>query len=510
MSSTRAVPASMDGSHEIDTPARHPGWVLACVSVCTILVVGFVASINLAVPKLAASGLHPSASQLLWIVDAYVVLFASLVIPAGAVGDRFGRKGALIAGLVIFALGSVVSAAAGAVPVMLIGRAVTGIGAACVLPNALAVLIHATEPARRPRAIAIWAGMTGIGGVIGNVGGGAVLSAGSWRWLFIAVAPIAAGCALWVALGAPRSSRHDRPLDLPAAVVLTLAILALLLGITQGPERGWAGAFVIGSFAAAVVLFGAWTVMELRVAHPLLDPRLFKIPELRAASLGMLIVFFGMFGFFYLNASLMQYGRGFTVLQAGLGVVPMTIPVVALARFVPDLVRRYGQRTVIGVAFVVIACGIYGLATALHHGYLVYACWLVVVGTGTALSVPALTAAISGALPPRQAGVAGGLQSTTREFGSALGVAVIGTLLTARFTRHLSEVTPDVTSGGRTPGTVAEALAAAPGRHDAVIAAYTASAGTALKVVAALVLVVAVLILAEMTWAAHRTRRSGD
>ncbi|WP_329138572.1 MFS transporter [Streptomyces sp. NBC_01476] len=482
----------------------HPGRVLACVSLCTVLVVGFVASINLAVPKLAASSMHPTASQLLWIVDAYVILFACLVIPAGALGDRIGRKGVLLSGLVIFALGAVVSAVANDVPVMLVGRAVTGIGAACVLPNALAVLIHATEPARRQHAIAIWAAMSGIGGVIGNVGGGAILTAGSWRWLFAAVAPIAAGCAIWVAVGTPRSSRHDRSLDLPAAALLTLATLALLLGITQGPEHGWTSATVIGAFGAAVVLFATWVITELRVRHPLLDPRLFKIPALRAASLGMLIVFFGMFGFFYLNASLMQYGRGFTVLQAGLGVLPMTVPLVAGARYVPSLVRRAGERFVIGLAFLTIGVGIYGLATALHQGYPVYACWLVVVGVGATLSLPTLTAAISAALPRERAGVAGGLQSTTREFGSALGVAVIGTLLTSRFVHHLSQDAPGVVSAGRTPRTVAEALAAAPGRHDAVIAAYTSGAASALRIVAVLVLVVGVLIIAEMTWAARR------
>lgn len=496
---TRADPAE-------ETLSAHPGLVLACISVCTVLVVGFVASINLAVPKLAASGLHPSASQLLWIVDAYVLLFACLVIPAGALGDRTGRKGVLICGLVVFAFGSVISAAAGDVTVMLAGRAVTGVGAACILPNALAVLIHATEPGRRPHAIAIWAAMSDIGGVVGNVGGGAVLSAGSWRWLFAAVVPIAAGCALWVALGTPRSSRHDRSLGVPAAILLTGATLALLLGITQGPEHGWGSRLVLGSFVAAVVLALGWVLTELRAEHPLLDPRLFRIPALRSASLGMLIVFFGMFGFFYLNASLMQYGRGFSVLQAGLGVLPMTVPLVVGARLVPALVVRLGQRLVVGLAFLLTAVGLYGLATALHHSYVVYAGWLVVVGIGVTLALPTLTVAIAGALPREQAGVAGGLQSTTRELGSALGVAVIGTILTSRFVHDLGLRAPAVRANGRVPHSVAEALDAAPTHHAAVINAYTSAAGDALRIVALLVVVVGVLILGEMTWSEARRR----
>jgi EmrB/QacA subfamily drug resistance transporter len=504
------IQQSASAAREREVASSHPGQVLACISTCTVLVVGFVASINLAVPKLAAGSLHPTASQLLWIVDAYVILFACLVIPAGALGDRIGRKGVLVSGLALFAAGAVVSAAADDVAVMLVGRAVTGVGAACVLPNALAVLIHATRPERRPHAISVWAAMSGIGGVVGNVGGGAIMSAGSWRWLFVTVVPVAALCALWVALGAPRSSRHDRSLDLPAAVLLTAATIALLLGITQGSERGWSSAEVIGAFAASAALFGVWVVSELRTAHPMLDPRLFKIPALRAACLGMLVVFFGMFGFFYLNASLMQYGRGFTVLQAGLGVLPLTVPLAAGARYVPKLVAGIGARQVIGLSFLIVGVGIYGLATALHHDYLVYACWLFVVGIGLTSALPALTVMISSALPREQAGVAGGLQATTREFGSALGVAVIGTLLTSRFVHNLTHHALTGPAGGQVPHTVADALAAVPTRHDTIVAAYTSSAATSLKIVAVLVLVVGVLVIAEMTWAARRATRAAD
>ncbi|GHF12381.1 MFS transporter [Streptomyces spiralis] len=482
--------------------------MLACASLCTVLVVGFVASINLAIPELAAGSLHPSSAQLLWIVDTYVILFACLVIPAGALGDRAGRKGVLLSGLVIFAVGAVVSAAAGDVAMMLVGRAVTGVGAACVLPNALAVLIHATEPSRRPHALAVWAAMSGLGGLIGNLGGGAVLTSGSWRALFLAVVPLAAVCVIWVAAATPRSARSHRDLDPRAAVILTLATLVLLLGIIQGPEQGWGSVFVIGAFVCSLVLFAVWVIGELRVPHPLLDPRLFAVPALRAACLGMLIVFFGMFGFFFLNASLMQYGRGFSVLQTGLGVMPLSVPLLVGTRYVPALVGRLGDRSVLVAAFLVISLGIFGLALTVQDSYLAYAGWLVVVGVGATLALPALTAAIAAALPREQAGVAGGLQSTTREFGSALGVAVIGTILTSRFVHDLPGHAPAAARGGHIPRTVAEALTAAPSHHNAVITAYTASAGTALKVVALIVLAAGALVVTEMTWAARRSRRA--
>jgi EmrB/QacA subfamily drug resistance transporter len=483
-------------------PAARPGVVLACVSACTILVVGFVASINLAVPVLAAGDLHPTSGQLLWIVDVYVVLFACLVIPAGAAGDRFGRKGVLLTGLVLFALGAVVSASAADVAVMITGRVITGIGAACVLPNSLAVLIHATAPTRRTHVIAVWASMSGIGGVIGNVGGGALLATGSWRWLFAAVVPIALACAVWVMIAAPRTGRHSRDLGVGAAVLLTLATLALLTGIIEGPDRGWGDAVVLGGFAAAAILFGMWAIVELRSRHPLLDPRLFAIPVLRAASLGMLIMFFGSYGLFYLNASLLQYGRGYTALQAGIGVVPMIVPLLVGARYVPVVVARVGMATTLTVGFLATSAGLYGLARAVEDPYPVYAWWLLVFGAGFALALPCLTAEITAGLPPEQAGVGAGLQATTRELGSALGVAVIGSLTTAHFAARLTAATG---IRDHLPPTVADALAALDTRqHQAVIDAFTAGSATALRSASLIVLAAGALVVAQILWADRR------
>src|SRR5438067_1956473 len=193
------IPIVVAMSRNVLIRSSTHGGLLAVMSACVVLVVGMVASINLAVPMLAASSLHPSASALVWIVDTYVIFFACLVIPGGAAGDRFGRKGVLLAGLLLFALGALISAIAPNVPLLLVSRAITGVGAAAVLPNTLAVLLHAVPAERKGAAIAIWASMTGIGGVLGNVGGGAVLSGGSWRWLFVAAVPLSLVLAVLVA-----------------------------------------------------------------------------------------------------------------------------------------------------------------------------------------------------------------------------------------------------------------------------------------------------------------------
>ncbi|MFD9428724.1 MULTISPECIES: MFS transporter [unclassified Streptomyces] len=491
-------------------PAQRSGPVLACVSVCTALVVGFVAAINLAVPQLAASSLRPTSSNLLWIVDAYVVIFACLVIPAGAAGDKLGRKGVLMAGLGIFACGAVVSAMAPNVAIMLIGRAITGLGAACVLPNCVGVLLHATAPERRPHVLAVWAAATGIGGVVGNVGGGAVLGAGSWRALFATVALIAACCLAWVARSVPRSARIDRTLDLPGTLLFVAAFVTLLTGIIEGPEQGWGSPVVLIAFACSVLLSLCWVRVELRVPHPLLDPRLFRSPVLSSAALGMTITFFGSFGLFYVNASLLQYGRGFSVLEAGLGIIPLTVPLLVGTRYVPGLIRRFGIPATLSAAFALTSGGLLGLSYASTMAYPVYAAGLFVIGLGIMLAAPCLTAQIASALPVERAGIAGGLQSATRELGSALGVAVVGTILTAGFTHHLAA---DPIRPTPLPRTVQEALTPAPADHTAVTEAFTHSAvteafthgaNTALRAAALVVLLAGALVVVGAR-RAHRT-----
>ncbi|WP_330180684.1 MFS transporter [Nocardia sp. NBC_01503] len=471
-----------------------PRGLLAVMCACVALVVGMVAAINLAVPMLAASGLQPSASALVWIVDTYVIFFACLVIPGGAAGDRFGRKGVLLAGLGLFAAGALLSAVAPNVVLLLIGRAITGVGAAAVLPNTLAVLMHAVAVERRAGTIAVWASMTGIGGVAGNVGGGAILSGGSWRWLFIAAVPLALLLAALVGAVAPVSARHERRLDRPGTVLLVAASIALLIGIVQGPEAGWRSPVVIIGFICAAALFTLWTIVELKAEHPLLDPRLFRLPALRSASLGMAAVFFGMFALFYVNASFLQYAKGFGVFQTGLGIIPLTIPIALGARHVGRLTERVGMNATIAVAFLFVGGGLLGLSLSdARTSYPGYATWLVVTGIGVALALPTLSGAIAVALPPAQAGVGAGLQATTREFGSALGVAVIGTILTSRFVAAL----PADIRAAHDPHTVAQALSGTPDRADDIVAAFISGADLGFRVIGVSVLILGALVVLE-------------
>ncbi|MFI8824676.1 MFS transporter [Streptomyces sp. NPDC053431] len=495
-----AVPAA--------APPVVPRGLLSVLCSCVVLAVGMVAAVNLAVPLLAASELRPSSSALIWIVDTYVIFFACLVIPGGAAGDRLGRKGVLLAGLLVFAAGALLSAVAPNTGLLLAGRAVTGVGAAAVLPNTLAVLLHAVPAERKGVTIATWASMTGFGGVVGNVGGGALLAGGSWRWLFAAAVPVAGVLAVLVGRVAPVSPRGDRRLDLPGTVLLVGASVALLLGILQGPESGWGSTVVVAGFVCSAVLFAGWTLVELRSRQPLLDPRLFRSPALRSACLGMTAVFFGMFALFYVNASFLQYAKGFGVLATGLGIVPLILPLILGARHVGRLSARLGLGldATLAAAFGCVGCGLLGLSACDGATpYAGYAAWLMVTGLGLTLALPTLSGAIAVALPPHQAGVAAGLQATTREFGSALGVAVIGTVLTARFVAALP---PDVRAG-HDPHTVAQALAVtSPARAPEVVAAFVDAAGTALRVIGGSVLALGALVVLESLLVRRRPARS--
>ncbi|WP_405774029.1 MFS transporter [Streptomyces sp. NBC_00859] len=471
---------------------------------CVTLVVGMVSAVNLAIPSLSAGSLHPSAAAVLWVVDGYVAVFACLVVPAGAVADRMGRKGVLLTGLALFTLGCALAAASPGVGVLIAGRMLSGVGAAAVLPTTLALMVAGAPESGRSRPIALWASMTGLAAVLGNVGGGAAIQSGSWRSLFLYAAPLSLVALLLAALVAPASPRLARPVGPVSAMLLTLGFLALLFGIVSGPERGWGSVQVLGPFAAAAALLALWTVHELRAAHPILDPRLLTRPSVRAGAVGMVSVFLGMFGLFYLNGQYLQYVKGYSALGAGIRLLPMAAALLLAPRCATALRHRLHSRTVISLGLLVLACG---LCTVSRVGpgtpYAVYAFAAGLTAAGCGLATPLLSETLMSALPPDRAGLGSGLQSLTRELGSALGVALTGTLITAGFTARL----PAPLRGTGAPTTVAgaEAMTHGPAMHRAVITAFTDSLGTSMLVLAGLVLAAGALVLA---WLPVESRES--
>ncbi|MGW7077078.1 MFS transporter [Streptomyces sp. NPDC054866] len=413
------------------SPARNRLGRSAELTLCACVLVaqGMVAAINLLIPQLSSSSIDPSASELLWTVDAYVIVFAGLLIPAGALGDRYGRKGALLWGLGLFALGAAVSALATGPLQLIAGRGVSGAGAALIMPATMSILVRTASPEQRPRVIASWALAAGLGGFAGNAVGGLIGQYLPWRALFWLMVPLAAILALAAVRTTPRTETSvEAAIDPVGAVLLTGGLFAVLFGIIESPVYGWTSARILVAFALGAALIGAFVAHALRSRAPLFDPRVFGSRRLRAATLGTAASFFGLFSLFYVNSQYLQYVKGYGAARAGLAIVPLTVGMV----LVPKLAARFSKRPrpLVGGGLLLIGLGLLGASTAdAGTPYAAYACWLLVISAGTGMCMPALTLGVVSSLPPHQAGLGSGLGTSAREVGAALGVAVTGTVL---------------------------------------------------------------------------------
>ncbi|MFE7855151.1 MFS transporter [Streptomyces sp. NPDC057403] len=402
---------------------------LLALCACVLVAQSMVAAVNLLIPQLSSSSLHPSHTEILWTVDAYVIVFASLLVPAGALGDRWGRKGALLTGLALFAAGAATSALASSPAVLVTGRGVSGAGAALITPATMSILMRLAGPEHRARAMASWTLALGLGGMLGNLGGGLAGQFLTWRALFGAMVPLAALLTLAVALATPRTERApDNHPDPVGTLLLTAALVALLFGIIEGPAYGWTSPRILGVFAAGALLVAAFARHALRSPTPLFDPRVFASARLRATTLGMATGFFGLFALFFVNSQYLQGVKGYGPARTGVAILPL---IVGMA-LVPRLAARWAARPrpVIGVGLALIGLGLLGASTVdAGTPYPLYACWLLVISAGTGLSMPALTLGVVTSLPADRAGLGSGLGTSAREIGAALGVAVTGTVL---------------------------------------------------------------------------------
>jgi EmrB/QacA subfamily drug resistance transporter len=478
-------------------PTEKAGVIRAVgvIAPAVILLIGMVAAVNLAIPKLQASSLNPSVSGTAWIVDSYTLVFACLLIPAGALGDRFGRKRGMLIGLGLFAAGSAIAALAPSVAVLMGGRALSGVGAALVLPATLAVTLARLEPADRPRAVALWSALTGIGGVAGNLGGGLAVELGGWRVLFWSGVPLALAAAALIGWNVPRQTRHEDPVDSVGALLLTAGSVALLYGVIDGPQDGWGSWPVLGSLVLAVALLAAFARYELGREHPMLDPRLFKLKGVRAGSLGIIALFFALFGLFYVNAQYLQDVKGYSALVAGVCILPIAVVMPLVSAQTTRLAARIGAKATIITGMLVLAAGLalLSLATAATP-YPLYGLLLAVVSLGMGLAMPPLSGMIVHALPPSHAGVSSGLNSTTRELGSALGVAVFSTILTTRFGSHLPAAVRDLPGARQSVTAALRYAGSSPDLLHATRDAFTSGSGAGLLVGAALLLLATAVV----------------
>jgi EmrB/QacA subfamily drug resistance transporter len=415
--------------HEDPDVHRRRWLLLGVMCLSLVLVVMAVSSLNVAAPRLQQD-LGASATELHWIIDSYALVFAGLLLAAGALGDRFGRKGALLTGLGIFGLGLVVSGLGDSASQVIAGRAIMGVGSAFVMPATLSLITAVFPPEERMRAIATWAGFAGAGGAIGPVVAGALLEEFWWGSAVLVNLPVVAIAFVAVAVWSPRSrDSHVTPLDPAGSVLALLAMTTLLYGIIEGAERGWTDGLVLAAFAAAAVLGAAFVAWEARVTHPMLPLTLFRDRRFNVASGAITLTFFVLFGWFFLVTLYLQYGLGYSPLEAGLASLPMAAAMVAVSPRSAGLSERYGNARVITVGFALMAVAL-GLFTQVSTStpYPVLAIGMVLIGMGLASTAAPATSMLMAAVPLDKAGVGSAVNDTTREFGGALGIAVFGSL----------------------------------------------------------------------------------
>ena len=411
-------------------------WTLGVLCLSLVMIVVANASLNVALPTLARD-LHAGSSGLQWIVDAYSLVFAGLLLTAGALGDRFGRRPALNVGLVIFGAASAFAAFAGSSGELIVARALMGIGAALVMPATLSVLAHVFPPAERPRAIAIWAGFAGVGAGAGGVTSGWLLQHFWWGSIFLTNVAVVGIALVAGAFLIPSSKGEDEAGLDPLGAVLSIAGLgALIYAIIEAPVRGWGAPATIASFAIAATVLAAFAAWELRADDPMLDLRFFRNPRFTAAASSITLIFFVMFWMIFVLTQYLQSVLGYTPLQAGFRVLPWALVYMLSAPRSARLVERFGQRAVVSTGLVVVAGGLAILSrSGVHANYPVLALSLVITAAGMGMVTAPSTGAIVQSLPLNKAGVGSAVNDTTRELGGALGVAVIGSLLSSLF-RH--------------------------------------------------------------------------
>lgn len=415
-------------------------WTLVVLCLSLVMVILGNTVLNVALPTLVRE-LHASSTQLQWMVDAYALVFAGLLLTGGALGDRFGRKGALTIGLVIFGLASLGATQATSATHLVIARGVMGIGAALVMPATLSILTNVFPPHERARAIAIWAGLAGAGAAIGPIAGGWLLEHFYWGSIFYLNVPVVLLALLGGRLLVPTSRDPDHAaLDPIGAGLSIVGLGALLYAIIEagGARYGWDDPIILvtgGGGIAVLVAFGLW---ELHSRHPMLDLHFFRDPRFSAASTAICLTFFAMFGNFFVLTQYLQFVHGYTALEAGIRTLPMAMTMMVAAPSSARLVERFGGKRVVATGLTTIAIGMGFLSTMnVDSSYAMLAVGLVIMATGMGLTMAPSTASIMSSLPLGKAGVGSAVNDTTRELGGALGVAVLGSLLASGYESSL-------------------------------------------------------------------------
>jgi EmrB/QacA subfamily drug resistance transporter len=411
---------------------RRAVLTMACLGQFMVLLDSTI--VGVALPDMQEQ-LHTQLTGLQWIVDAYVLLVAMLLLTGGVFADRFGRKRVFLTGAVVFTLASVVCALAPSLGWLITGRVLQGVGAAALSPGSLALLAAAYPVAQdRVKAIGLWAGLSGIGLAAGPLAGGILVEAFGWPAIFLVNVPIGA-VLLIAALPTLSESRnpHAPAIDVPGTVLSILGVGALTYGLIEGGAQGWTSPVILGSFAAAVVILTAFVVVEGRSPAPMLPLRLFRERLFTVANTAMVMVGFALMGSVFFFSQFFVAVQGSSILGAGLKTLPISLAMVIVSPYAGRLAAKHGFRIVVTTGMALAGVGL--LALGFVHADTAYwdVAWrLVVAGAGFALTMSPLTGAAIQSVSPQDGGLASGISSTTRQIGAVLGVAVLGAIVHVR------------------------------------------------------------------------------
>ena len=486
-------------------------WLTLTVLCISLMVIGLDNTIlNVALPTLAhptaQGGLGASASALQWIVDSYTLVFAGLLLTMGSLGDRFGRYKFLTFGLVVFGIGSIMSAFAPSAGALILTRSIMGVGGACIMPGTLSILSNVfRQPAERAKAIGIWAGVSALGVGIGPVAGGALLTHFWWGSVFLVNVPIVITALVLGFFFVPDSSDQTTPrLDPVGAGLSIVALFAILWSIIEAPSHGWTSPEIITGFIVGFALLAAFLLWEARSSSPILDLHFFQNPRFSAASAAICLVFLALFGTIFLLTQYLQSVLGYSTLKAGAILIPQSISLMVFAFLSPRWVIRFGNKAVVAFGLSLVALSLFTFLTldagsSALHVILVS----VIMGIGMGNVMAPATESIMGSLPRAKAGVGSAMNDTTRQVGGAVGVAVLGSLLASHYTPTItSELSgrvpaPLVNAASNSVGravSVANTRIAAPWRTEIIAAAQHSFVGGMhiASIVAALIVLVAV------------------
>jgi len=423
--------------------ARRRLLVLAAMCIALVAVVASVSGLNVAQQALATD-LGATQSQLLWIINGYTLVLAALLMPVGAIGDRWGRKPILLIGFVVFSLSNLASAFS-TEPTTLIGlRVLAGVGAAMIMPVTLSVITTSFPREEQAKAIGTWAGFAGAGGIIGLFVSAAIIDNATWPWVFALPIALAAISFVLTIAFVPHSVEHtEAGFDVAGSILSAVAVGGLVLAFHEGPEQGWNAPVTIAALAAGIIGAAVFVAVELRREHPLLDVRIFAIRGLAAGSVNLFVVFAVMFSLFLVLVQYLQAVLGYSALRAASGLLPMAVMMMPLSTIAPTIAERIGFRRTLVTGMLLMSAGLFTFAMLAdpNGGYLSVLPGILLLGAGVGLSMSPSTAAITASLPEEKQGVASALNDTVREMGGAVGIALIGSVLNSAYQANIEPAT---------------------------------------------------------------------